>query len=303
MTRVANFAQHERNLAHILDAQHRLSEGQLRISSGKKAEHYSGVARDARRIVNVETSHIRTTQFISNNNLVGQRLQTMETNVAQVFELVTQYKTLIINALNADNASDLAMPIQTQALLDEVSALLNVEQDGRFLFAGTRTDTRPVDQTGLPVTYVIPTTNGDSLGYYTGDTNSLTVQADENFTVSYGAHAGEVGFEQAIRAMHMVIIGPPGDRATLDEALRVIDQAIDGVSDIRTQIGASRAALENVNLRLNEFMLFSEQTLSELENTDITSVITRMNSDQVAVEASFAVISRLADLTLTRFLR
>ena len=303
MTRVANFAQHERNLAHILDAQQRLSEGQLRISSGKKAENYSGVSRDARRIVNIETSHLRTSQFISNNKLVDQRLQTMETNVAQVFELVTQYKTLIINALNADNASDLAMPIQTQALMDEISALLNVEQDGRFLFSGSRTDTQPVDQAGLPGAYVIPTLNGASIGYYAGDLTSLTVQADENFTVSYGAHAGEQGFEQAIRAMHMVIIGPPGDRATLDEALRVIDQAVDGVSDIRTQIGASRAALENVNTRLNDFLLFSEQTLSELENTDITAVITRMNSDQVAVEASFAVISRPADLTLTRFLR
>ena len=92
MTRVANFAQHERNLAHILEAQRRLNEGQLQISSGKKSEHYSGVARDARRIVNLETAHIRTTQFISNNNLVDQRLQAMETNVSQVFELVTQYK-------------------------------------------------------------------------------------------------------------------------------------------------------------------------------------------------------------------
>jgi flagellar hook-associated protein 3 FlgL len=303
MTRVANFAQHERNLAHILDAQQRLNDGQLRISSGKRSEHYSGVARDARRIVNVETAHVRTTQFISNNKLVDQRLQTMETNVAQVFELVTQYKSLVINALNADNSSDLAMPIQTQALLDEVSALLNVEQDGRFLFSGTRTDTRPVDQTGLPGAYVIPTTNGDSIGYYAGDTNQLTVQADENFTVTYGAHAGLQGFEQAIRAMHMVVIAPPNDRATLDEALRVATEAIDGVSDVRTQIGAARAALENVNTRLDDFLLFSEQTISDLENTDITAVITQMNTDQVAVEASFAVISRLADLTLTRFLR
>lgn len=303
MTRVANFAQHERNLAHILDAQKRLNDAQLKISSGKRSEHYSGVARDARRIVNVETAHVRTTQFISNNKLIDQRLQTMETNVAQVFELVTQYKTLLINALNADNSSDLAMPIQTQAMLDEVSALLNVEQDGRFLFAGTRTDTRPVDQTGLPLVYTIPTADGDSIGYYAGDTAKLSVQADENFSVVYGAHAGEQGFEQAIRAMHMVVIGPPNDRATLEEALRVVGQAIDGVSDIRTQIGASRAALENVNKRLDEFLLFSEQTISDLENTDITEVITQMNSDQVAVEASFAVISRLADLTLTRFLR
>ena len=303
MTRVTNFAQHERNLSHILDAQRRLNDGQLQISSGKKSQHYSGVARDVRRIVNVEAGHVRTTQFISNNNLVEQRLQTMETNVAQIFELATQYKTLIINALNSDNSSDLAMPIQTQAMLDEVGALLNIEQDGRFLFSGTRTDTRPVDQTGLPVSYTIPTTNGDASGYYAGDAVNLTVQADENFTVSYGITAGDTGFEQAVRAMHMVIIGPPNDRATLDEALSVIDEAINGISDIRTQIGASRAALENVNSRLEDFLLFTEKTISDLENTDITEVITKMNSDQVAVEASFAVISRLADLTLTRFLR
>jgi len=303
MDRVANFAQHQRNLAHILDAQKRLNDGQLQISSGKKSQHYSGVARDVRRIVNVEAGHVRTTQFISNNKLIDQRLQTMETNVSQVFELVTQFKTLVINALNADNSSDLAMPIQAQAMLDEVTALLNTEQDGRFLFAGTRTDTRPVDQAGLPAGYTIPTSNGDASGYYMGDSTKLTVQADENFNVSYGITADEVGFEQAIRAMHMVIIGPPNDRATLDDALNVIDQAIDGVSNIRTQIGASRAALENVNSRLDDFLLFTEQTISDLENTDITEVITNMNSDQVAVEASFAVISRLADLTLTRFLR
>lgn len=303
MTRIATLAQHERNLAHILDAQRRLNTGQLQISSGKKAEHYSGVSTDARRIVNVETAHVRTTQFISNNNLVDQRLQTMETSVAQIFEVVTEFKTLLINALNADNSSDLAMQTQTQALLDEISALLNIEEDGRYLFSGTMTDVQPVDQSGLPLIYTIPTADGDALGYYAGDTTKLTVQADENFAVTYGAHAGELGFERAIRAMHMVTIGPPNDRATLEDALRVIDQAIDGVSDIRTQIGASRAALENVNKRLDDFLMFSEQTVSELENADITRIITTMNSDQIAVEASFAVISRLADLSLTRYLR
>lgn len=303
MDRVANFAQHQRNLAHILDAQKRLNDGQLQISSGKIAQQYSGVARDARRLVNMESSHVRTTQFISSNKLVDQRLQSMETNVSQIFDLVTQYKTLIINALNSDNSADLAMPVQSQSLMDQITALLNTEQDGRYLFAGTRTDAKPVDQAGLPATYTIPTSDGDASGYYVGDATQLAVQADDNFTVTYGVTADETGFEQAIRAMHMVVIGPPNDRATLDEALRVINQAIDGVSDIRTQIGASRAALENVNARLGDFLTFTEQTISDLENTDVTEVITNMNSDQVGLEASYAIISRLSNLSLTQFLR
>jgi len=303
MTRVANFVQHERNLSYLLDAQRRLATGQLQVSSGKKAEAFAGIASDARRLINVESAHVRTTQYITNNNLIEQRLQSMETNVAQVFEVVTEYKTLLINALNADNSTDLAMPIQAQSMMDEVTALLNLEDDGRFLFSGNYTNTRPVDQTGLPVGYTLPTADGDAIGYYQGDATTLSVQADENFEVDYGVTADEAGFERAMRAMHMVIIGPPNDRATLEDALSVINQAIDGVSDIRTRIGASRAALENVNTRLTDFQLFSEKTIGELENTDITEVITIMNADQVAVEASFSIIARLSDLNLVRFLR
>ncbi|NKB20121.1 MAG: hypothetical protein GKS01_06190 [Alphaproteobacteria bacterium] len=303
MTRVANFAQHERNLAHILNAQERLNTGQIQISSGKKAEQFSGIARDARRLVNVETSLVRTQQYMSNNDLTEQRLQNMETNVAQIFDVISEYKTLLINALNADNGADLAMPIQAQAMLDEITALLNVEDDGRFLFSGTLTDTQPIDQTGLPGSYTLPTSDGDASGYFAGNSTKLTLQADENFTVTYGVTADEVGFEQAIRSMHMIVIGPPNDRSTLEDALTVVGNAIDSVSDIRTRIGASRSAIENVNTRLSDFVLFSEKTIGELENTDITRVITEMNSDQVAVEASFAVIARLANLSLTQFLR
>ncbi len=146
-------------------------------------------------------------------------------------------------------------------MLDEITALLNVEDDGRFLFSGTLTDTRAVDQTGLPGSYTLPTSDGDASGYFAGNGTKLTLQADENFTVTYGVTADETGFEQAIRSMHMIVIGPPNDRSTLEDALLVVGNAIDSVSDIRTRIGASRSAIENVNTRLADFQLFSEKTI------------------------------------------
>lgn len=303
MTRIANFAQSQRNIAYFMDTQKRLADGQIQASSGKKAQNYSGVAADVRRLVNLEASHVRITQHIANNNLIEDRLQMMESSVAQIFEAVSQYKSLLINALNANNSADLAMPIQTKALMDQIGALLNVEQDGRFLFSGTLTDTEPADFSLLPVGFTIPTADGDASAYYQGDTVKLSVQADQKFTVSYGVTADAVGFEQAIRAMQMVIVGPPNDRDTMEDALRVITEAIDSVSNIRTQIGASRKALENANTRHNEFLLFAEKTISDLENADITRVITEMNANQVILEASFSIIGRLSRLTLTNFLR
>lgn len=303
MTRVANLAQHERNLSHILNAMDRLNTGQLQISSGRKSENYAGIARDARRLVNVEAAHIRTSQYIENNRLVDQRLQAMETSVSQIFDVLTQFKTLLINGLNASNATDLAMPLQAQGFLDQVTALLNVQDDGRHLFAGTRTDTRPMDQSLLPVSYTVPSADGDAAAYYQGDTTRLGVRADESFTIEYGVHAGEQGFERAIRAIDMIVKGGPGDRDTMEHALAVVTGALADVSDIRTRIGASRQALDNVNRRHEDFLLFAEKTIADIENVDIPKIITQMTNDQTAVEASYTVLGRLSRLNLASFLR
>jgi flagellar hook-associated protein 3 FlgL len=303
MTRIANLAQFERTQSHILTAMERLNDGQLKIASGRQSENYSGVARDSRRLINVESSHIRTTQYIENNSMVEQRLQKMETSISQIFDVLSQFKTLLINGLNASNASDLAMPVQAQSFLDEVTALLNVQEDGRYLFAGSRTDTRPVDLSALPGAYVVPTADGDSLTYYQGDTTLLSVRADETYTIGYGVHAGEEGFERAIRGLDLMVKSAPGDRDAMEHALDIVNAAITDVSDIRTRVGAARSALENVNQRHQDFLLFAEKTISDIENVDVTQVITQMNADQVAVEASFTVIARLAQLNLSSYLR
>jgi flagellar hook-associated protein 3 FlgL len=303
MTRIANLAQFERTQSHILTAMERLNDGQLKIASGRQSENYSGVARDSRRLINVESSHIRTTQYIENNSMVEQRLQKMETSISQIFDVLSQFKTLLINGLNASNASDLAMPVQAQSFLDEVTALLNVQEDGRYLFAGSRTDTRPVDLSALPGAYAVPTADGDSLGYYQGDTTLLSVRADETYTIGYGVHAGEEGFERAIRGLDLMVKSAPGDRDAMEHALDIVNAAITDVSDIRTRVGAARSALENVNQRHQDFLLFAEKTISDIENVDVTQVITQMNADQVAVEASFTVIARLSQLNLSSYLR
>lgn len=256
MTRVANYAQFQRNLAYILDAQRRLADGQIQISSGRKSDNYAGISRDARRLVSAEIAHLRTKQYVENNNLIERRLQKMETAVSQTFDIASDYKTLLVNALNSTNSSDLAMPIQAKQMLDQLTALLNVEDDGRFLFSGTMTDTEPVDQSGLPGLYTVPSSDGDANGYYKGDTTKLTVRVDKTFDVTYGVHAQEKGFERLMRSLHMIVIGPPNDRATIEDALKVVNQAVDSIPDLRTRIGTARATISDINQNHADFLLF-----------------------------------------------
>ena len=302
MTRVATYAQYQRNLAYVLEAQKRMATGQLQISSGRKSESYAGISRDARRLVSAEIAHTRTKQYVENNNLIDMRLQKMETAVSQTFDIASNYKTLLVNALNFTNSSDLAMPIQAKQMLDQLTALLNVKDDGRLLFSGTMTDTEPVDQSGLPSSYTVPSSDGDANGYYKGDTTKLTIRVDTSFDVTYGVHAKEKGFERLMRSLHMIVIGPPNDRATLEDALKVVNEAIDTIPDLRTRIGTARAIISDVNRKHSDFLLFSEKTIGDAENADITEVLTRMNADQLMVEASIMALARMSQISLVRFL-
>ena len=136
MTRVADIAQHARVLGFIDSSQSRVNELQTQIGSGYKSQEYMGISREAERLVSLEATHTRTTQYVKNNETVERRLQTMETNISQIFDVMTGYKTLLIDALNAQNSADLNMTVRAQEMLNQISSLLNVAEDGRFLFAG-----------------------------------------------------------------------------------------------------------------------------------------------------------------------
>ena len=303
MTRVANIAQNDRIVSLIMQTQEQANASELQIASGYKSQNYQGIARDASRLVEMEISHVRVNQYIENNELVEDRLQLMESNSEQIMDILSEFKTLLINALNHGNAIELDLPNQATEMMTQIAALLNTDLDGRHLFAGSATDAEPVDLTGLPVAYVIPSSDGDASGYYVGDATQLSVRADDNLDLTYGITADALGFEQAIRAMDIVVKGAPTDTTMLNHALDVTTSAIDNVANIRTQIGNTRSSLAEIDKKHQDFILYAEETIGDLENTDVTLAITRLNEAQVSLEASYMALTRLSQMTLMQFIR
>lgn len=304
MDRISNYSQNARSLSFVTQSQNRIADLQNQIASGVKSLNYTGVSRNAERLITLETSHARVSQYMDDNSLVEGRLNTMEMSVSQIFELMTEYKTTLIDGLNASNADDLNLRNRATQILNQVAALLNVEEDGRHLFAGTRTNTQPVNLTSLPATYTIPTSDGDSSNYFAGDNGKLTIRADDNFDMQYNVDASESAFEKVIRSLDIMIKAPmTNDRTTLNHVLGIVSNSIDGLADLRTGIGGTRKALDEVNARHRDFILFTEQSISEIQNVDIAETITQMTNAQVTLEASFMTISRLSQVTLLNFLR
>ena len=307
MTRISNIAQHNLTISQIFETQSRLQRAQLQLSTGKKSPNYSGIAIDSQRLINLESSRSRTDQFVTNNRIVTLRLQTMELSVANVFEAASKLKTILVNGLNAFNASEFSLNLEADNLLQEVAKQLNIKIGDRFLFAGNITDTAPVNLTaaGYSAPPAIYPSNADT-GYFQGDGTRVKVRAADDFDVTYGVTADEAGFEKLIRALQLAktaSTSPTIDTLRLQEALAMVNQAIDDIPNIRSRIGASLNALDKADVGHSDLLIFVEETISDIENVDITATVARLAADQVLLEASFLTIARLRDLSLTNFLR
>ena len=303
MTRVTDLAQFNTALFYLSQTQQRITNEQSQVSSGIKSLNYAGIALDSNRLVTLQTTHARVDQYVADNNLVSNRLQTMEGSVSQMFDVATNLKTLLVNALNDNNASALALSQQADTQLQQVASLLNVKLGGRYLFAGSRTDTQPVDLTQLPASYTIPTAAGDSLSYYQGDDFIFSAQADDALTVSYGVTADQGGFEKLIRALDIVKKSPPSDRAALQHALDVVDQALKEIPDIRTKIGSAQSLLDQINKRHSDLQLYTEKSIGDIQNIDAAEVMTKLQSDSTSLQASYMAINTLSQLNLLNYLR
>ena len=306
MTRVTDFAQNNLTLFNIRNTQERLFDAQIQISTGKVAERYSGIGIDAGRLVNLESTRTRIDQYVSNIQIVDQRLRVMETNASAIFDLASTFRTLLVNGLNAEASSEMALNTAAQDILAQVAGLLNEQQDGRYLFAGTATNAKPVDLNAAGFTSPPPVyPSSADTGYFQGNNTRLSVRVDDNFDVTYGVTADETGFEQVIRALNLAAtatVGPPQDRIRLEEALRVANLALDNVPLIISRIGGARRTLDEISVKHNDFQLFTEEAIGEIENVDVVKAMTQLTEDQVTLEASYMTVARLATLSLAQFL-
>ena len=298
LTRVGDFAQHQRMTQLLLDAQTRARATQVQIGTGKVAQRFREVAPDADRLLGTKDALLQIRQFRANNDLVAKRLEVMESSAASLQEVGSRLKVLLIQRLDSGSAIPGVITPEIQHLLEQAVSDLNVDFAGQYLFSGTRTDTAPVVLDPAFAGF-----GGPDDTYYQGDAVTLTVRVDAEREVAYGMTADRPGFEELIGALRTALAGDAtDDRALLESALELVNGALPKVADYRSELGAGQAALERINLGHGDAEVYLERQISDIENVDLTEAITRMSQDQMVIESAMATIARLNQVTLADYL-
>ena len=144
MTRIAPFAQQQLILQQVLNVQARAFDAQVQIATDKKSQDYAGISKDSERLISLETTRSRSEQFLGNIQIMDQRIELIDLGLETLDKAARDMRNILDSAINSPAAfeGDLAnLAANTRQLVLDV---LNSRDGNRFLFGGTRTDTRPV---------------------------------------------------------------------------------------------------------------------------------------------------------------
>jgi len=297
----------DRATQQLGNVQGELAKTQEQLSTGKQIVKPSDSPDKASLVTRLESELARQASYQDTLKSVNTRLQSEETALKSTSDVLLRIKELSIQA-----SSDTLAPADRQSLALEVTSLkeqilsLANSQDtnGNYLFSGSR-----VGQ---------PAFGQDANGHvvYQGDQARMKVAVGDNRRMNMNMPGSDafvkvvrtdstgqktaVSFFQALDDLSNAIKN--SDHAKMQSGIAEMDSLQQGTSDALAQVGTDMNVVDMQNSVLDEVTLRLKTTKSDTEDLDYTSAITKMNKDQLALEAAQSSFAKISQLSLFKYM-
>lgn len=127
--------------------------------------------------------------------------------------------------------------------------------------------------------------------------------------VVYGVRANDAPFREVIKGLGMLAVT---DVSQMDEAayetymgrvITALTTAQEGLLDASARIGFNQQVVETTQTQLTDLSLVRRTQITDYEGVDPYEAITRMQSLETQLQASYQVASRLSNLSILNYLR
>lgn len=300
ITRVSTYAMHQSTLSDVTQLQSRLANLQNQLSSNVKSDNFQGLNGQVEAFVQFEGKMSKTQTLIDNNTLVIARMQTTDVALDQIISIADDFQDLLVQRKSPASGESLQFDISAESMLQALANQLNTAQEGRYLFAGSRTDTPPVAD---PVT--VPEFSGiPDDAYYRGNDVDLYARVQENYDVQYNVRANEDAFQKLFAAIDLGMKADVEDSdEQLTQAITMATEALDGIISIRARVQQNIVNVEEINERHEQLNLYWKGLSEKIIKTDLLATSTEIALSEAVLQASFQSFTRLNELRLTDFLR
>ncbi len=160
---------------------------QSQLSTGKEISKPSDDPYKASRIVKMYADIAGNEQYNDNITDVTNFLDVTDTSITQISNLYSRVRELLVSAGNAAYGSEQLKSIQDEmkVKVDQLAQLLNTSFDGKYVFGGTKVDSKPVTVVDGKIQYA--DANGNAITVYKdADGNLTTSKSADNVLKTLG---------------------------------------------------------------------------------------------------------------------
>jgi len=301
--RVSTTWQHQLSVNAMLEQNSKLSQTQLKLSSGKKYLTPSENAVAATNLIDLQQNIKENEQYQVNIGAARQRLDLQESALGNATETVQRIRELAVQGLNDSNNPEnrKQIALEIDELNKHLMGLANTQNaNGEYIFAGFK-------NRDPAFTY------NSSTGYaYQGDDKSREIRIGPDRTVTDGNPGEEVFgkitgntvpgtitnlFEAVAQLSSDLKINRPNPNSLSD-----LDEVLKRFETTRAATGARLHALDHQESLNADYILDNQSTASDIGDLDYADALSKFNLQQLSLQAAQQAFTKVQNLSLFNYL-
>ena len=290
--------------------QNKISDSQVQLSQGKQLIKPSDAPDQAAVIQRMKSVMNRQESFKTSLSTLNSRLQNEDTTLKSATNLLVRAKEIAVQATNGTLApvNRKALAAEMQGVRDQLLSLANAkDENGNFLFSGSRSDKPAFGSPGPGQTPV-----------YQGDQTRMTVMVGDQRTIPINRTGTDafvsisrtnevsgkpegVGF---FKVMDDLVAGINNSNGTaMERGVVEMTSLLNGLTLAHADIGTDMNVVAQQTSVIDDTILNIKSNLSNIEDLDYASAITKMNQQMLSLEAAQSSFSKMSQLTLFNYLK
>lgn len=306
--RVSTLMMYQQNMGGITNSQSEWLKYGEQMSTGKRVNRASDDPVAASQAVVLSQAQAQNAQFATARTFATQRVSTEESTLKQVTTAIQSAQEKIVYAGNGTLSDDDRASLATdlQGIRDQLLNLANsTDGNGRYIFAGYKTDTPPFDSKGqyvggdINVEQQVDSARSMVIGH-TGDlifdsvTSNAKPDADKNIFTA---------LDTAIAALNTPVADADDTvkdttAAAIDRTNRSLSNSLNNVLTVRAELGTQLNELDKLDALGDDRALAQTQQMSNLVDVDWNSTISNYTMQQTALQAAYKAFTDMQGMSL-----
>ncbi|MCE0846833.1 flagellar hook-associated protein FlgL [Buttiauxella sp. A2-C1_F] len=314
--RISTAMMYQQNMRGITNSQSEWLRYGEQMSTGKRVTKPSDDPIAASQAVVLSQAQAQNSQYALARTFATQKISLEENVLGQVTTAIQSAQERIVNAGNGTLSDDDRASLATdlEGIRNQILNLANsTDGNGRYIFAGYKTDSAPFSGGANSITY-------------TGGSTSVTQSVDASRTMTVG-HLGSEIFESltsnavpepgtgksekslfnmldsAIATLRTPTEGLDDTQkadlgAAIDKTNRGLRNSLNNVLTVRAELGTQLNELDKLDELGSDRALGQAQQMSDLVDVDWNSAISSYVMQQAALQASYKAFSDMQGMSL-----